>query len=415
MANLLRGLGTQFIPYRRRLRKAACAVTPLQDLAASICDQHRLLAEDGDLALYEAAPARHVEPHRGWHRELSRGDGRGPLPEAFATENGFVTEPIRFLRVDGLEVNTHWGVAVKLPATIVAETARAAEYRLGSVGELPGFRRGPSGVAYKPQGPDYATIVDEPCLHAGHRYCDVYGHWFSDFMTSAWAARTWIGSGEMRLLMPAGMPPWAFDVLAAIGIGRDRILVPRKRRVRLKHGIVGSTIGMGCVVRPPLALRDLGRDIAARLATSTGGREKLLFITREGDVRHSERCLVNEEALAARLLPFGFQIVRPGRLSFSEQVNLFAQARLIVSPHGSALMNLIFAPAGCGVVDLMPWVWKNKATLLWAHRLTNILQQRYAVIMAGPAEPGGRDEVGRTLRYAVDVDAVVDAVQAFLD
>ena len=55
------------------------------------------------------------------------------------------------------------------------------------------------------------------------------------------------------------------------------------------------------------------------------------------------RPLVNEDLLIERLRQRGFEIVLPERLSFLEQVVVFARAKIIVGVHGAAFSNLVFA------------------------------------------------------------------------
>ena len=97
------------------------------------------------------------------------------------------------------------------------------------------------------------------------------------------------------------------------------------------------------------------------------------------------------------LLPMGFEILTPGQISFREPAELLAQARMIVAPHGSAFMNLIFAPKDCMVIDLMSDTWIDLPEHTWIYRLTSLMQLRYAVILGEVTWTGHRD------RYAEGV------------
>jgi capsular polysaccharide biosynthesis protein len=52
------------------------------------------------------------------------------------------------------------------------------------------------------------------------------------------------------------------------------------------------------------------------------------------------------------LSDWGFERYHPEELSFAEQVTLFSNAEAIVSPHGSGLMNQIFADDAV-IIELM--------------------------------------------------------------
>ncbi len=409
----------RFFATADRSRRIAipCRTETFVTLQRAAASREALLARECvDGALHEAYPAKIIQAAPGWRAELSHETPRAPLPPDLRRADAYVADPMRFLRVDDLDVNCRWGVSVTRSGGIVAESCRAAEYRLGGVETLPGFAKQGDSLTYRPARRRYAPEIDAPCLHSGHRYCDVYGHWFSDLMSAVWIWREEIVAGRLLLLLPSHTPTWGLNILRWLGITPAHCVMPRKRRIRLKRAILSSSMSMGCVVRPPALLGDLGRDLARRIAPPGGtSRQHLLYVTRDGDVNHSVRQLVNENELLARLLPLGFEVIRPGRLPFDDQVRLFANARVIVSPHGSALMNLIFAPAGCGVVDLLPWTWAEKATAPWALRLANIMGQRYAVAMGEECGASETDDVSlRIERCLVDVDAVLRAVQAFL-
>jgi capsular polysaccharide biosynthesis protein len=67
----------------------------------------------------------------------------------------------------------------------------------------------------------------------------------------------------------------------------------------------------------------------------------------------NHRRLLNEAAVIERLQSIGFVVVEPEHLSFSEQIALFSQAKVIVAPHGGGLTNLIFASPGTIVIEFM--------------------------------------------------------------
>ena len=116
---------------------------------------------------------------------------------------------------------------------------------------------------------------------------------------------------------------------------------------------------------------------------------RLLYVTRR-DAR--SRRIVNEEQIVKLLRRLGFEIVCPGELSFSEQIRLFAQARVIIGPHGAGLTNTVFAPQNATLIELFPENYININGCYWA--LANICSQTYA-FLTGTSE--GTD-------FHIDVD-----------
>jgi tetratricopeptide (TPR) repeat protein len=76
---------------------------------------------------------------------------------------------------------------------------------------------------------------------------------------------------------------------------------------------------------------------------------KKIYITRK---LAKSRRIINEDELLALLQPYGFQSVILESMSVAEQAALFAQAEMIISPHGSGLTNLVFCQPGTKVIEL---------------------------------------------------------------
>ena len=106
----------------------------------------------------------------------------------------------------------------------------------------------------------------------------------------------------------------------------------------------------------------------------SGGRGRRLFISR---ARSSHRRAVNEEQAIDVARDHGFEAVNLEDVTFPEQVRLFATAEAVVGLHGAGFTNVIFAPTGCVVVEIMPtshWqpdFFRNLATGL-GHRFERL-------------------------------------------
>jgi hypothetical protein len=71
------------------------------------------------------------------------------------------------------------------------------------------------------------------------------------------------------------------------------------------------------------------------------------------------RLLENEDLLQRLLSPLGFVSLDPAALSFEEQMRIFENAEVIVSPVGAALSNMVFSRSGTSVVALAPLLWEG--------------------------------------------------------
>ena len=86
-----------------------------------------------------------------------------------------------------------------------------------------------------------------------------------------------------------------------------------------------------------------------RMAGSVGGTRKL-FVSR----RDTPRTLSNEDDVESALQREGFDIIYPGKMSFEEQMQSFANASHVVGVMGAGMTNTMFCAPGTKVVNLAP-------------------------------------------------------------
>lgn len=99
---------------------------------------------------------------------------------------------------------------------------------------------------------------------------------------------------------------------------------------------------------------DLRRHVLARIDGSPARRR--IYVRRRST---RERHVVGEDLLERRLQRLGFQTIFFEDLSLKAQATTVSESECIVSLHGAGLANMLFAPAGCHVVEL-----SNLQTLL---------------------------------------------------
>ena len=97
------------------------------------------------------------------------------------------------------------------------------------------------------------------------------------------------------------------------------------------------------------------------------------------------RRLVNEHAVESFVRDYGFEIAIPGELSFRQQVELFAQASVVVATHGAGLTNILFAPPGLVVVEMIPSGIMKNSYLYWT--MADELSHEYWYLVAESIPP----------------------------
>ena len=137
---------------------------------------------------------------------------------------------------------------------------------------------------------------------------------------------------QLLTLVGLGDVPW-IDAGKHSAITAKRLLVPSLPNV-------DNTA-------PPTHTRWLREHLTP---VATDGRPRRLYISRGS--RKNSRRVTNEDALLEILRPLGFTVFDPGSVSVQEQIDHFAAAEIVVSPHGSALTNLVFASPDVRVLEL---------------------------------------------------------------
>lgn len=89
-------------------------------------------------------------------------------------------------------------------------------------------------------------------------------------------------------------------------------------------------------------LHEMGQGIAAE------SKPRKILLRRNSGARR----VINQGEIEAFLVKRGFEVVECERLSFAEQVNLFASAEVIVGQSGAQLANIVFARPGTKVFAL---------------------------------------------------------------
>lgn len=78
---------------------------------------------------------------------------------------------------------------------------------------------------------------------------------------------------------------------------------------------------------------------------------KKIYIRREDS---NYRKILNEADLIEKMKKKGFEIINPNHYEILEQMKIFSNADMIVSPHGSNLSNIVFCKKGAQLIEIGP-------------------------------------------------------------
>lgn len=294
-------------------------------------------------------------------------------------------------------------VLVHGDAGIVCAGGEVVEDTLGQTSEmLHHYTNGPTGVTLHGGGP--VVEVEGNCLSLLNFNYDNYFHWTLDTLGRLAAADSAALEACDTVLVPAFTTSFQRDGFARAGLARSHRLqvVPKNATLRVQRMLVPWSIIRDH--RPHPCIVAYFNDLADGTAAATLPRR--VYVDRRGS-RH--RRMVNEEELVLALAQLGFQPVALESLSLAEQIALFAQAEIIVSPHGAGLANIVYARPGCRVIEIHIDFWVN-----WCYRrLAAVFGVTYDCVV-GRQTPGLQQEWVNARTWAVSVTHVMAAVESAL-
>lgn len=293
------------------------------------------------------------------------------------------------------------------------------------IARLPGGRVFGPGVVLAPDGKSLARDVSEDFGKAFHK------HWLLTYAKMRPPVRVAGSTAAVAVTLGEGYCHWLLEELprllmlnreypdigliahfrapfiqeaAALGRFADRIVEAR----RYSHFECEELIVPGLVGRsgkPTSRVLDLLAEFTAPLlkpaARSVFGER--LYVSR---AKAGRRQVINEPELGSRLESLGFVQIFPEELSWTEQINAFSQAKVVVAPHGAGLANLAFCPSGVRVVELFNRAYVNPC--FW--RLAGIKDLDYHPIVSSGDDRLACDPKANRHGIHADVNAITNAL-----
>ncbi|CAC5344327.1 MULTISPECIES: tetratricopeptide repeat protein [Planktothrix] len=120
----------------------------------------------------------------------------------------------------------------------------------------------------------------------------------------------------------------------------------------------------------------------------------------------SYRQVSNEAEVISFLQQFGFTVLSLETLSVRQQAYYMANTKVIISPHGAALTNLVFCSPGTQVIEFLMPNW----TLSCYWELSNIVGCDYYCLFCEPAD-FGRSPTDGSQNIKVNLDSLLKLMQ----
>ncbi|WP_231372855.1 DUF563 domain-containing protein [Thioalkalivibrio sp. ALE9] len=152
-----------------------------------------------------------------------------------------------------------------------------------------------------------------------------------------------------RFLISHAGQTWQDEILEQVGIAPAQVIrYADHERLTADELIVPVRDKGEARVSPGLVDR-IRRSV--NLPPVAQGAGRLLYISRGDSARRTVR---NEADVRDLVQHYGIEVLELSGMSVSEQIDLFASARLVVGTHGAGLTNLMWCQPGTTVVELLP-------------------------------------------------------------
>ncbi|RUX64969.1 DUF563 domain-containing protein [Mesorhizobium sp. M7A.F.Ca.US.014.04.1.1] len=324
--------------------------------------------------------------------------------------------PLRFGRFHNCVAHPIAVALVTRNNQVIAETMRIYRYVRSQVTELEYLVEDDAGAHLKAET---ATEIDADVIIPMH-YSQAFGHVVFDMVPQLLAFRDEIIAERLRVVLSTKAPKWLIRMLSVWGFLPHHFLILDAASTavyKFRSAIFSNALTTFTTFFPHPETADLMSRTLVLPPAVQDYRARRIYLGRSSETTNSGRTIANEAALQAALVKRGFKVIDPAVLAYSDQIDLFTDAEIIVGAHGSAFANLIWSKAGTVVFDLMPDAWINfwgaggGVVELWISRICALKKFDYNVILC---DSNGSSETWQPKTYAmqstVDVEVAMDHI-----
>lgn len=182
---------------------------------------------------------------------------------------------------------------------------------------------------------------------AGH----VYYHWMFDIIPRLELLKC----SEIKLqeidwfVVNSLSKPFQKETLSLLGIPLEKIIESdRRSHIQAEQLIVPSFPGYLDWI-PEGTMRFLRQTFLPQINLVANRKLQKIYVSR---ARSKHRRLINGEEVSSLLEQQGFKTIFLEDMSVLEQVAIFANAKVIIAPHGSGMTNLVFCSPNTKIIEL---------------------------------------------------------------
>ncbi len=186
-----------------------------------------------------------------------------------------------------------------------------------------------------------------PCASQSGIWDTNYGHWIIEGLPKVAILAEHFDLKSLKFIVtrrPGTMQKIYADSLAAFGIEPDQILPMARKAVEVERLLYPLPVAVDASVKAPRRIKIL-EGLRDKIAIAERGPRRIYVSRALARNRH----LLNEAEILHILRDFDVSVIYPERHSFVEQVQMFADAELVIGNCGANLTNAVFSPRGVKV------------------------------------------------------------------
>lgn len=160
---------------------------------------------------------------------------------------------------------------------------------------------------------------------------------------------------DTKLLIPTKPKKYLTSILEFLGLQDDSRVIRSDYPLRTNKAVLAPRWVSGGFV-PQEDVDVLRRHILSKLPAPTQPPTRRIYISRS---KCPHRTLINEKEFERVLELNGFEVLFFEEMSFSQQMTSVQEAKIIVSPHGAGLANIIAGSDNLSVIEILSPNWFN--------------------------------------------------------
>lgn len=347
-------------------------------------------------------------------------------PLAAETQHGIVFEP---LTTNGSSEVQASAAGNRIPA-LVARLERGVVLGLSFLPAMENGRTCLDFFVFNPQNPDKVRGFEEArtipvtgprslvtCFDGVDEYAEGilignhwnFGHWMLNHLARLALVASAAGLRGRPLVVGENITASQLECLRLMGFDSSALIRLRKGRLA-RFGTLWAPSMPHCLVKDgmmvwaPGIVDFLRQRLGVSNRAGAGRQRRRLYLTRQ---TARWRRVLNEDAILALLNHRGFERVDPGTLTIRQQLELAADAEVIVGAFGAGMNLLLFAPADAAIIELKPI---PNIPMNINPALSRSIGQSYREVIGTPSVATGISALDHD--FTVSTHSLVDALRA---